>query len=591
MPTSASTQYLPAVGYLRRVLPSLPRFLLNPATLEERLRPLVEVALRRPLVERILAQQDCANALEVPSPESRLVRAFQGLRSILESSPLYAGARRTIDELAGVFLPSSEGGTSISIPLAPPTDERLDELESWIQIAPDERGAMVLRRQIGQARGLDWTRVEGLLVEALERHLAAPDERSIALGALQALLHAHALVEVSVLARIYAAWLALQRDLRRPFIALDAGKTHHTLLTRWRDLPKDGEMRVQTRDGRAEIIAPDARGKMGLLLDVHEIPLQLVEAIRKWRSWHGLRHWAALQRLFTAAGRTGRIRWNLNGHMDALGLAARSRREPRIRNKIAHEVEALTRLEIAVYNTDGSLRLRGPILAVTQRGEALRGSEWALEGLELVIHPVLYEGVRKGSGELGTLWTPAPAELAQIDERTHPHALALGLLLPIRWRWDYDSGQEHLILTGQKLLETAGIQRSARNPSRAWQTLDRNLQALQAIGGLGQVEWEAGEQHTLAGRCRLHPPTWVRERLVHRLFPEETGRNADVLTGADLAEWRRSLGLSQEALASQLGLSERTVRRAEASQDRSLTVSLRKALTHFQRPALAASNQ
>ena len=569
----------------------MPLLRINPAALEERLRPLVEVALRRPLVERITAQQDDESPREVPSPESRLVRAFQGLRSILEGSPLYAGARRTIDELAAVFVLPPEADATISIPLVPPTEERRDELESWIQIAPDERSATTVRRQIGQTRGLDWARVEGLLVETLERHLTAPDERSIPLGALQALLHAHALIEVSLLAQVYTAWLALQRDLRRPFIALDAGKTHHTLLTRWRDLPKDGEFRVQTRDGRAEIIAPDARGKMGLLLDVHEIPLQLVEAIRKWRSWHGLRHWAALQRLFTAAGRTGRIRWNLDGHMDALGLAARSRREPRIRKKIAHEVEALTRLEIAVYNTDGSLRLRGPILAVTQRGEALHGSEWALEGLELVIHPVLYEGVRKGSGELGTLWTPAPAELAQIDERTHPHALALGLLLPIRWRWDYDSGQDHLILTGQKLLETAGIHRSAQNPNRAWQTLDRNLQALQAIGGLGHVEWEPGEQHTLEGRCRLHPPTWVRDRLVHRLFPEETSRNADVLTGADLAEWRRSLGLSQEALASQLGLSERTIRRAEASMDRSLTASLRKALSHFHRPELTASNQ
>ena len=573
------------------MLPSVPLLRINPAALEERLRPLVEVALRRPLVERISAQQGDESPREVPSPESRLVRAFQGLRSILEGSPLYVGARRTIDELAAVFVLPPEPDATISIPLVPPTEERRDELENWIQIAPDERSVMTVRRQIGQTRGLDWARVEGVLVETLERHLTAPDERSIPLDALQALLHAHALVEISLLAQVYTAWLALQRDLRRPFIALDAGKTHHTLLTRWRDLPKNGEFRVQTREGRAEIIAPDARGKMGLLLDVHEIPLQLVEAIRKWRSWHGLRHWAALQRLFTAAGRTGRIRWNLDGHMDALGLAARSRREPRIRKKIAHEVEALTRLEIAVYNTDGSLRLRGPILAVTQRGEALHGSEWALEGLELVIHPVLYEGVRKGSGELGTLWTPAPAELAQIDERTHPHALALGLLLPIRWRWDYDSGQDHLILTGQKLLEIAGIHRSARNPNRAWQTLDRNLQALQSIGGLGHVEWEPGEQNTLEGRCRLHPPTWVRDRLVHRLFPEETSRNADVLTGADLAEWRRSLGLSQEALASQLGLSERTIRRAEASMDHSLTASLRKALSHFQRPALTASNQ
>lgn len=579
------------MGYLRGVLPSVPLLRITPAALEERLRPLVEVALRRPLVERISAPLHDESPREVPSPESRLVRAFQGLRSILEGSPLYVGARRTIDELAVVFVLPPEPDATISIPLVPPTEERRDELENWIQIAPDERSVITVRRQIGQTRGLDWARVEGVLVETLERHLTAPDERSIPLGALQALLHAHSLVEISLLAQVYTAWLALQRDLRRPFIALDAGKTHHTLLTRWRDLPKDGEFRVQTREGRAEIIAPDARGKMGLLLDVHEIPLQLVEAIRKWRSWHGLRHWAALQRLFTAAGRTGRIRWNLDGHMDALGLSARSRREPRIRQKIAHEVEALTRLEIAVYNTDGSLRLRGPILAVTQRGEALHGSEWALEGLELVIHPVLYEGVRKGSGELGTLWTPAPAELAQIDERTHPHALALGLLLPIRWRWDYDTGQDHLILTGQKLLETAGIHRSARNPNRAWQTLDRNLQALQAIGGLGHFEWEPGEQHTLEGRCRLHPPTWVRDRLVHRLFPEETSRKSDVLTGTDLAEWRRSLGLSQEALASQLGLSERTIRRAEASMDHSLTASLRKALSHFQRPALTPSNQ
>jgi hypothetical protein len=352
----------------------------------------------------------------MPSPESRVVRAFHGLRTILEGSALHAGARRTIEELEALWGRPTEDEETVSLPLTPPTEAALDEIENWLQIAPDERSVTAWRRQIGQARGLDWPRVEALLVEELERHLADPDERPVALGALQALLHAQALLEVSILARIYAAWRALLRDLRRPFIALDAGKTHHTLLTRWKDLPKTGEFRAPVRDGRAEIIAPDARGKMALQIDAHEIPLQLIEAIRRWRSWHGLRHWAALQRLFTSAGRTGRIRWNLNGHLEALGLSERSRRAPHIRQKIAHEVEALTRLEIAVYNTDGSLRLRGPILAVTQRGEALRGSEWALEGLELVIHPVLYEGVRKISGVIGTLWTPAPFELAHIDE-------------------------------------------------------------------------------------------------------------------------------------------------------------------------------
>jgi hypothetical protein len=50
--------------------------------------------------------------------------------------------------------------------------------------------------------------------------------------------------------------------------------------------------------------------------------------------------------------------------------------------------------------------------------------------MELVIHPVLYEGVRKASGEIGRLWAPAPMELARIDHIRQPHALALGLILP-----------------------------------------------------------------------------------------------------------------------------------------------------------------
>jgi hypothetical protein len=114
-------------------------------------------------------------------------------------------------------------------------------------------------------------------------------------------------------------------------------------------------------------------------------------------------------------------------------------------------------MEIAVYHADGTLRLRGPVLAVTQRGEALRGSEWALQGLELVIHPALYEGVRRADGSIGRLWAPAPTELATIDHARFPYALALGLILPIRWRWDTADGLDHLTLTGEKLLDTAGI--------------------------------------------------------------------------------------------------------------------------------------
>ena len=573
---------------LSSMLSPAPILRLARGLLKERLRPLVGDELTAPILERLLSGMDPPAPPAAGAQEGRLARVLRGMGEVFDRASVHT-PRRPVEELDALFGSAEGAEAAIALPLVPPSEGLLDEIERWLRLVPDERTAAAMLRQIGMARGLDWHRAEELLVDAFERHLLAPDERTDALSMLHAVMRVHALLEVCFLALVHAAWSALHQDLRRPFIALDAGRTHHTILARWRDLPKGGTMRVTTREGFAEILSPDAGSNVAIRLDVHEIPMRLIEAIRHWRSWHGLRHWAALQRLLTRAGRTGRIRWTLNDHMNALGLSARARREPRIRGKVALEVEALTRLEIAVYNQDGTLRLRGPILAVTQRGEALRGSEWALEGLELMIHPVLYEGVRKDSGELGTLWAPAPAELAHIDERMYPYALALGLILPIRWRWDQtDDRLDHLVLTGEKLLKTAGIQRSTRNPSRCWTTLDRNLRVLQDIGGVGEVEWEPGEQHTLNGRCRISPPNWVRDRIVHHLQPREEPPSTLLLTGTDLLEWRRSLELTQAELARHLHLSERTIRRAEALSDQPLTAPVREALHRFQKPGAAS---
>ena len=54
-------------------------------------------------------------------------------------------------------------------------------------------------------------------------------------------------------------------------------------------------------------------------------------------------------------------------------------------------------------------------------------------------------------------------EKARIDHVRHPHALALGLILPIRWRWDLTEDTDHIVLTGAKLMEAAGIRIQATN--------------------------------------------------------------------------------------------------------------------------------
>ena len=374
-----------------------------------------------------------------------------------------------------------------------------------------------------------------------------------------------------------SAVLEVREAQRRQIIALDAGAVHHEMLSGMRDLPKDRRVRkAPVRDGWAEILYPGKQ--LGLRLSVQDLPERIVHAVREWKHWQGLRHWAALQLLFTDAGRTGRIRWRLEDHLAALGYADRSRRDPKVRMTVAAEVEALTRMELAIYHPDGTVRLRGPVLAVTQRGEAMQGSEWALEGMELVIHPVLYEGVRKASGEVGRLWAPAPMELARIDHIRLPHALALGLILPIRWRWALSDEVGYIILTGAKMLEAAGIEVRNQRPGRAWTTLRQSLAALQAVGGLGRFEWEGANAWTLTGRCRLYQPQWARERMIHGLMPPETVPPPSILTGGEFTSWRKAKGWTQEQAAEVLGVSRWTIHRAENTPDEELKKSLQKAL-------------
>lgn len=82
-------------------------------------------------------------------------------------------------------------------------------------------------------------------------------------------------------------------------------------------------------------------------------------------------------------------------------------------------------------------------------------------------------------------------------------------MLPIRFRWAWaEEGKDHLVLTGKNLLNAAGIPYDPREPGRTWEKLERNLEELWRIQGLGRWEWDAGAQNTLSGLCRLYPAAW-----------------------------------------------------------------------------------
>lgn len=390
------------------------------------------------------------------------------------------------------------------------------------------------------------------------------------------------------LALLYLAERDVREGLRRPVLAVDAGREHHHLIVGWRDLPKlhfnhpSYEQRSLPQEGgRIELFINNGRS-VQLTLPIEEFTPHdaLIHSLRQLQGHEGLRHWAALLRLFSVeGGRRGFVRWTMSQHLDALGYSSRIRENPERRAEIARSVEMLTRIELATYSHDGALRSRAPVLSVGMRHERFEGSEYRLDGMELQINPLLYEGVRDSqSGRLGNRWFPAPVELARINHVKHPHAIILGLLLPIRWRWDLWDGKAYTVLKGQSLLALAGIKHQPRNPKLGWQRLERDLDELQRIGLLGHYEWEA-QPWQMDSACRLYPSDWLVDRTTRGLLPSEPMTLELPQTGAELITWRAQKQLSQETAAKQLGVARRTIIRAESEPTKNLTPALRRALS------------
>jgi DNA-binding XRE family transcriptional regulator len=414
----------------------------------------------------------------------------------------------------------------------------------------------------------------------------------------------------------------VDEDRRQQAIAIDAGTVHHDIVTGMRDMPKDrvkhtgaaltaappqrgpdGIHRVQLigvphrkrsraaakRAERFEVIAPGLAVQVAFPFDERaSVSVAMIETLKRWRgplnTWKGpagLRHWAALLRMLSIEGaREGHVRWTMERHLDAIGASEDARHDVKYRQEIGSIVELLTRLELAVYAPDGTLRLRQSILSSLGKIDKKHGSTWALEGMDLHIHPLLYDGVRKASGEPGTNWFPQAADLAKIDHVRFPNAIALGLMLPIRWRWDWGDGRDHTTLSGAKLLEAAGVSYKLRHIGEAWRKLKRTLDKLVTIEALGRYEWE-GDAWTLGALCHLYPPQWACDRTFHALPPVEPSPAAFrvPMTGAELVAWRKKQNLTQAAAATRLGVSERTIRNAENAEAAQLGPALRKAFT------------
>lgn len=372
----------------------------------------------------------------------------------------------------------------------------------------------------------------------------------------------------------------VRAELASPMMALDAGQIHHAFVT--------GTIRAATSEGFYErhspgrlILAfpdknnaPDTRLQLELPFTGDAPGQSLINGILRFRSMFGLRNWAALQTLLSKEGRSGRILWRLSDHLDAMGVSPTWRGRARNRKNVLDEVRALASIEL-VWEPDSKNRIIAPILQTGHKHATKRGEDWEIDGIELTIHPSLYSGVRGADGNPGRMYWPVPATLAALDHERFGPALALGLILPMRFRWDQKSAEEGeapiLRLSAATLLETAGVNEHRKgrgHAPRVLRALDTNLRELVRIGVLASATWE--KPGDLRSIVVLRPAAASVDRAVRGLRPPADVHPALVAalpaTGAELAAWRKERKLTQGALALALGCSERTIRSAEGAE-------------------------
>jgi len=390
------------------------------------------------------------------------------------------------------------------------------------------------------------------------------------------------------LALLYLAEQEVDQGRRRPVLAVDANREHHDLLAGWGGLAKTSHQtpgriphtweNEDSGEVWVELFAPGLSTQLTLPLDGLAVHDKLIRSLKQLADWEGVRNWAALLRLLSIeGGRAGWVRWTLDDHLAALGYNPARRRNPKTRERVARMVELFSEVELGVV-ADGRERERLPLVLVGSRFERLEGSRWRLDGMQLQVNPLLYRGVRNiDNGEVGRYWFPTVPEVAQLDHRIYAPALMLGLVLPIRWRWDLGEQRDHTALSGSNLLTTARITYSRNDPGRAWDRLERNLDKLVDIDALGRWEADDGGRDQDAV-YRLYPPAWAIDRFRHHVPVLESKPDELPRTGTELRAWREGKGWTQTELARALGVSRRTVVRAEQGENAPLTPAVLRGL-------------
>jgi hypothetical protein len=378
---------------------------------------------------------------------------------------------------------------------------------------------------------------------------------------------------------LYQSFLETEGDRSRQVMSVDASKVHHAYVASI----ASGEYRHRAVKDTTHFLFSKDDSPIQLTLDLlapggdfagADLAIAHIQRMFGKRCAKGLRHWCAILATLSNQGKRGWARWSLDEHMKMMGYHPKRRANAKTKRENAEEVDLLTKWEVSQVHTDKNGRLRietsRPVLSILERTREVDGSTKTLSGAILQINPLLYRGVRQiGEGAdytpesthpLGRNWSPIPMALVSIDHVRFPYAHALGLMLPIRFRWVLAKGGDDRLSLSRESLARALRPGGLRGRGARWEeSLKASLRKLEEVDVIGPWTWEDD-------MLRLSPPQWMRDRLVHKVLPLPPVEGAQPKTGADLRAWLKRQGLTQRQGAKHLGVSIDTIKRAIARE-------------------------
>ena len=267
-------------------------------------------------------------------------------------------------------------------------------------------------------------------------------------------------------------------------------------------------------------------------------------------------------------GKPSDLWWWPDEHLAMRGLANSKEN----RKALTDLFERLSRTKLEARYADGG-KLSGPILATTLTDGTARKQS---------LHPALYTGIRAPDGDKrGNRWWPAPIGLLALPADKSAgkvHALAVVLASIFRARLK-DKEVSAAKVCSRKLCDNLGITWRTDRPtdSRAGEQLARTLDAGKACGLMASWLVERGGDLSNPDALVCIEPGEAARQIVtgERGTPFPTWIPS---TGEELALWLRKQGKSAAEAGRDLGIEERTMRRAAAYGDRPLQPDVRAAL-------------